>query len=168
MCFSDCTTFVSACPLRPRYFRVVPSRTSKVSSLVTAHCYCLHLSFPAVSSSITSSLKCLLQSPSTANPSLPIHLLACIYTALLLFSPLSLVISFFCPLQYQALISNSLPCCPLRHNTSPTCVIQGDLQPSVLSVLNAVCSHFDYFQVRHTVFVRDVTETLRHTVTVLV
>lgn len=57
---------------------------------------------------------------------------------------------------------NSLPCCPLQHNMSPTCVIQGDLQPSVLSVLKAVCSHFDYFQVRHSVFVRNVTGTETH------
>lgn len=53
---------------------------------------------------------------------------------------------------------SSLLCCPLRHNISPTFVIQGDLQPSVLSILKAARSHFVFFQVRHGVFVRDVTE----------
>lgn len=81
-------------------------------------------------------------------------------TSSLLFTQLSLQAShflFLCLALSDTPISSVL-CCYQQHNI--TFVIQGDLQPSVLSILKDLCSHFVYFQVRHGV--RNVTRQQRH------
>lgn len=78
-------------------------------------------------------------------------------TSYLLFTQLSPQPShflFLCLTLSDTPISSVL-CRHLQDNISPTFVIQGDLQPGVLSVLKDVRGHFVYFQVRHGV--RDVT-----------
>lgn len=79
-----------------------------------------------------------------------IHLLSSIYPALP--SGQSFPLSLPCTIRHFYQFS------PQQHNI--TFVIQGDLQPSVLSILKDICSHFVDFQVRHGV--RNVTRQPRH------
>lgn len=100
----------------------------------------------AVSLQVSSSVNI---SSFTSRDSLPFFYLWS--TSSLLFTQLSLQAShflFLCLALSDTPISSVL-CCYQQHNI--TFVIQGDLQPSLLSVLKDICSHFVYFPVRHSV-----------------